>query len=307
MLITKALDNHEEMRLSAVKHSLQVYPLKSIASAHQAGLRAHTGVQPLKHKRYPDDGVIPMTIALGFRCVDGLVLGADSQFEEGEDKYDGDKLFSIPAPDNSGVLITGAGDFDAIRHCVRFLKDQGLVGCGSSLIDIKTIICNFIAGKNYATLLKCSGTFEMIVGIRSGTERATELLYICQQKISPEQRFKIIGSGSSISRFFSKYFWNPYMTIEMFSPFLLSIIKAAKINHVGVDGQTKVLGLPNENRPDKFTYLTQDEFLWGTFESLQKALLCAQNPGTSREDFEESLKVLLDGLNRRWLLSRPRD
>jgi hypothetical protein len=309
MIAAKGLDSENELCLTAVKH--RTCALSGLLPMHQPGLRAYTGLQTLKHKRYPVSGVRAMTIAAGFRCIDGIVIGADSQFEEGDAKYNGDKILHIPAPCNGELVITGAGDFDAIRHCAGFFKDRGLVSCGPRLVDLKGVISQFIAGNEYKNIIKDSkdtgNSFEMIIGVRSGSEQATDLLYVCQHKISSERRFKIVGSGSSISRFFSEFFWRHGITVDLLSPFVLSIVKAAKMNHAGVDGQTKVIGLSNVDRPGTWTYMPQDEFLWGTFAALQKSLLIAQNPTSTKPVFEQSLKDLLNLLNDRWVSSRSRE
>ena len=92
------------------------------------------GPQPLKHRRYPETGVRAMTIAAGFRCLDGVLIGADSRLESGDIKYDEDKTFMVPSKQSGFVVvITGAGDFEAIQHCVYLLDGSFFKNCDGSL------------------------------------------------------------------------------------------------------------------------------------------------------------------------------
>ena len=63
-----------------------------------------------------------MTIAVGFRCLDGVVLAADTliTFEGGTGKKYESKLFTVNAP--LGIYLTYAGDPDFAKELVRSLQ-----------------------------------------------------------------------------------------------------------------------------------------------------------------------------------------
>src|SRR5438445_13742032 len=60
-----------------------------------------------------------MTIAVGFKCVDGVVVGADSLYTEGIAKLYGQKIFSIPSNGHYALTIAGAGGVPSIKGVVR--------------------------------------------------------------------------------------------------------------------------------------------------------------------------------------------
>jgi hypothetical protein len=64
-----------------------------------------------------------MTIALGFRCIDGCVLAADSEWTYGGSlrKSEGSKIGGVVYPDGSIFVHTGAGEWDMMR---AFFEDS---------------------------------------------------------------------------------------------------------------------------------------------------------------------------------------
>src|ERR1017187_3226312 len=78
-----------------------------------------------------------MTIAAGFRCLDGILVGADSRLESGDVKYDEDKTFIVPSKRSDFiVVVTGSGDFEAIQHCVYLLDGSFFKQCDGSLSSV---------------------------------------------------------------------------------------------------------------------------------------------------------------------------
>ena len=62
------------------------------------------------------------TIAIGFRCADGIVLAADSRYSEGIAKLDGQKIFPIPSNGKYAVTVAGAGGVVSIKGAVREIR-----------------------------------------------------------------------------------------------------------------------------------------------------------------------------------------
>jgi 20S proteasome alpha/beta subunit len=67
-----------------------------------------------------------MTIAVGFKCVDGIVLGADTEWSVGDSKHTGTKASYLRFPDNKNPLlrvgIVGAGGGGPMLKLVTALK-----------------------------------------------------------------------------------------------------------------------------------------------------------------------------------------
>jgi hypothetical protein len=63
-----------------------------------------------------------MTIAIGFKCVDGIVLAADSLYTQGIAKLYGQKIFPIPSNGYYALTIAGAGGIPTLKGAVREIK-----------------------------------------------------------------------------------------------------------------------------------------------------------------------------------------
>src|SRR5690242_6632496 len=64
-----------------------------------------------------------MTIAAGFRCRDGIVLGTDTQYTLGGLlRADGPKLFNIAERSDLSMVIAGAGSVPFMRMAVEEIK-----------------------------------------------------------------------------------------------------------------------------------------------------------------------------------------
>lgn len=63
-----------------------------------------------------------MTIAVGFRCVDGVVLAADSLYTEGIAKLYGQKIFPIPSNGFYALTIAGSGGVPSLKGIVQQIE-----------------------------------------------------------------------------------------------------------------------------------------------------------------------------------------
>jgi 20S proteasome alpha/beta subunit len=84
-----------------------------------------------------------MTIAVGFRCVDGVVLAADSQYTEGLAKLYGQKIFPIPSNSYYALTIAGSGAVPSLKGIVGQIEEklQQQIGAKStSFSALKSIV-----------------------------------------------------------------------------------------------------------------------------------------------------------------------
>jgi 20S proteasome alpha/beta subunit len=63
----------------------------------------------------------PMTIAAGFRCLDGVVICTDSEHTAGQAKFYDKKIFEIKAR-NAVAYLAGAGDYAYIRTAAEEIE-----------------------------------------------------------------------------------------------------------------------------------------------------------------------------------------
>ena len=65
-----------------------------------------------------------MTIAVGFRCVDGVVLAADSLYTDGPAKLYGPKIFPIPSNGLYAMTVAGAGGVPSLKAIVQDIRGR---------------------------------------------------------------------------------------------------------------------------------------------------------------------------------------
>jgi 20S proteasome alpha/beta subunit len=80
-----------------------------------------------------------MTIAVGFKCVDGIVLAADSLYTEGDAKLYGQKIFPIPSNGRYALTIAGAGGVPSLKGIVREIEKRLESRIGRSAKDFSRL------------------------------------------------------------------------------------------------------------------------------------------------------------------------
>ena len=78
-----------------------------------------------------------MTIAAGFRCLDGVLLVADSKHNIGDASYSGPKIWEVECGESgSSIIVTGAGVDSAISDAVDYLRDDAAINGDSVSFEI---------------------------------------------------------------------------------------------------------------------------------------------------------------------------
>lgn len=125
-----------------------------------------------------------MTIAAGFRVANGILIGADTRIEEGNVKYEQNKVFDChESGTNCAVLLAGAGNFESISYCADLLRTHGFLGSTDHLHTLKERVLKFLETKRYRRLIERQapyGDFSAIVALRSGdgeTDRPAQFIW----------------------------------------------------------------------------------------------------------------------------------
>jgi len=237
-----------------------------------------------------------VTIAAGFRCLDGVLIGADSRLESGDVKYDEDKTFVIPSKHSHfEAIVTGSGDFEAIQHCVYLLDTNFFKDCDGSLSAIAGEIRRFSDSKAYRKLvdrLEAHLKPDLLIGLRSH-QGETDLLHLFDYKLHRVREYIAVGAGHSTGMFFSKWLYRPELDIEAFAPIAAQIFRAAKGTHVGCEGNTTLHRLYNAGKDDAMVApcapLRDEKLLWGLHDMLPSLLFCCADNRLSEDHFEQCL------------------
>lgn len=226
-----------------------------------------------------------MTLAVAFRCEDGILIGADSETWYGNAKVYQEKVFVIPEHKQKdgdyGVVLTGAGDFAVMSHCAQLLREKYLSRCDGALLSIQQSLRTFATSKDYREVVERqsgpSGVLtEFIVAIRS-VDCQTDLFHLRGLDYYPVQEYIAVGIGSEMAIFFSRWLYRPEATITIFAPLALQIVRAAKGHNPGVGGNTSIYKLFNAGHgaSEPLTSVSNDaEFLWGLHDMFRQVIGC---------------------------------
>jgi 20S proteasome alpha/beta subunit len=152
-----------------------------------------------------------MTIALGFRCQNGVVIASDSHYTQDISKTRGQKIFIIPTNGYYALTIGGAGGSNQIKWTVteiqHSLADE--VGARSStILEIRQII-ESVLRKSFVDHVDAAPLeeqrwleFGLLIGIWTPKERS--ILFKSQRDIVVQvdtPNHVTIGAGSYLTEY----------------------------------------------------------------------------------------------------------
>jgi hypothetical protein len=241
-----------------------------------------------------------MTIAAGFRVANGVLIGADTRIEEGNVKYEENKVFDCRDNQDDysyAVMLAGAGDFEAISHCADLLRSHGFSKSSDSICGLKESLLKFIEGKRYRRLnarMTATRWFTGIVALRSIVGE-TDILYLSGENLYPVPEYKCIGAGSETALFVSKWLYRRDLSVNVFLPMAIQIFRAAKGHNVGCDDATRIVRLYNAGTglddPQRSVW-GDTEYLWGVHDLLGSAIQGCFDLRVATEEFKAILRAL---------------
>jgi hypothetical protein len=244
-----------------------------------------------------------MTIAAGFRVSNGVIIGADTRIEEGNVKYEDNKVFNCldTAEEHLGYSVTfaGAGDFEALSHCADLLRDCKFGKTDRTLRAFKERLREFIEGKRYLRLndrLASTGGIAGIIALQSEAPRKTDLLYLSGENLYPIPEYKCIGAGSETALFVAKWLYKSSYPIRVFLPMAVQVFRAAKGHNAGCDDATRIIrlydqGVQLEETQCRFGSGDAD-YLWGMHDMLGASIRGCFDLTVPHSAFEETINTL---------------
>jgi len=238
-----------------------------------------------------------VTIAAGFRVANGVLIGADTRIEEGNVKYEQNKVFDCyDAGPNCAVLLAGAGNFESISYCADLLRTHGFLGSTDHLHTLKERVLKFLETKRYRRLIERhapDGDFSAIVALRSG-DGETDLLGLSGECLYPIPEYRCIGAGSETALFVSKWLYRRDYPIHTFVPMAIQVFRAAKGHNTGCDDSTRIVRLYNagSGSEPKRTVWGDTDYLWGVHDLLGSVIHGCFDLRVANEEFRASLRGL---------------
>lgn len=226
-----------------------------------------------------------MTIAVGFRCVDGIVLAADSQYTEGITKLDGPKIFPIPSNGHYGLTIAGAGGVHSIKGIARKLEQTLKENIGAnpaSVSELQEAIEDALSEyypKHIDSAPKGKRDdrdVQLLIAIWTA-KGATRLFETSRTSATEASYHRCIGTGSHLVEYLKDLFFPPgeHPTVEIAKPLAAYIVAMAKkyVHYCG--GWTEVRALLDDGTDDlgwKHEVRASEKYFNGFFRNLARLL-----------------------------------
>lgn len=191
---------------------------------------------PVVH-RYRDPLSPPeraVTIAVGFRCVDGIVIASDTQYTRGPFKTEGPKIFTVkpPARQDLALLIAGAGHVAFMKRAIEQME-SALSSCSANLgvNDVKVIIedelLTFFTKHVYPIPSYEGYGFELLIAVWTKQD-GFGLFKTTATTISAVATREVIGCGFDVVEYVLNLLYLSPITVEDATFVAVTCVKAAK-------------------------------------------------------------------------------
>lgn len=213
-----------------------------------------------------------MTLIIGAKCKDGVILVSDKRIVEGTDITTGTKISFLPL----GIIVAGAGIGEVIdkfneRIPVVFEERRKFnfeeMRKKDKTLNIDNIPYYF---RPYEFLEDCEGLIfdlsekykkPLQILVASGNIPYAELNYIDNENFLTSKRrtYISIGSGSPYANFILKKIWNEHLTMTEMAKICKVIINIVADSNIDtyVGNGTQIVFVPNVT--NNFNNLTEEE------------------------------------------------
>jgi 20S proteasome alpha/beta subunit len=257
-----------------------------------------------------------VTIAVGFKCKDGLVLATDTQYTRGIYKSHGPKLFDLfsaePLP-NLSVVVAGAGRVSFMKMAIAELEERLRLIPDPSFADVKNAVTHTLLDVFQTHIYPMpdykqdGAAFELILGVWTRRDGfglfQTESTSVNQELLG--SGYCSIGTGVALAGYALDLTYNPWVTQVENAKFLAAFcIKAAK-DYVGsCGGKTKIYTLQNNPSGFRSYHCLTDEvdeaeqYSEELFRTLKHLLVCLDPEGLVFADYMvgNSTKILTNSI-----------
>lgn len=280
-----------------------------------------------------------VTIGIGFKCSDGILLATDTQYTRGGIKSHGPKLFDLVEPvkhPDVSVLVAGAGSVPFMKLAIDKIEERLAKTADPSLDDVKVLVEDVLVRVFTDHIYpipeyKQSQDFELMLGVwtkRDGYGLFTTALTAVTQVAKEGTGYCCIGSGIPLSEYALELSYQDGLNVENAKFLAIFCIKAAK-DHVGsCGGATKIHTLTNDGMRDRVmrgNVAALEQYSEDLFNALKYVFKCLDfdnvyheamtfqaiealrhsifNFKVSQEKRKENVRAVVDGL--RSLISNP--
>jgi hypothetical protein len=222
-----------------------------------------------------------MTIATGFKCVDGIVLAADGLYTEGIAKLYGQKIFSIPSNGHYALLIAGAGGVPSLKGIVREIAKRLDARIGQRATDFSHLrsIVEGALGSYYPKHIDSApqdarddlGVQLLIAMWVSGS--GTRLFESCRTAAFEVEDYRCVGIGSHLAGYLNDIFFPPgeRPSVRIAEPIAAYIVGRSKHYVQFCGGRTFVRALLDDGTDERVwneEIRNSEDYIEGFFASV---------------------------------------
>lgn len=180
-----------------------------------------------------------MTIALGFRCINGLVLCADSLEEDGVTKRYVDKLWTYEVQDNWGIAIASAGEADLADSFTDGLKDV----FGNSDFNEVKLLSKLKTALRSVRRLYPDSQFGFLAAVFGVPTLYSKLFRVLDQSshLGPVRQYQALGIGGYLATFLASQLFSTSMCVEEGVRLGAFILARVKERTSGCGGPTSII------------------------------------------------------------------
>jgi 20S proteasome alpha/beta subunit len=198
-----------------------------------------------------------VTIGIGFKCNDGLVLATDTKYTEGDFKSHGPKLFQLLGPverPDLAVVIAGAGHVPFMKRAIEDIDSALRALSAPSTENVRTttesVLVAFYEKHVYPRPSHWwSAEFELILGVWTQTDGYV-MLSSNGTTVSPVVTLgtasTCIGLGKHVSEYALALVFQSTLSVENAKFMAAFAIKAAKDYVDSCGGETKIYTLKDD-------------------------------------------------------------
>lgn len=154
-----------------------------------------------------------MTLIIGARCTDGIILAADRKIMRGGEPDYMDKIFELEGVVLAFEGLTGIRDDFLLLLRSEMDRTRGF----TSLYEMKLVVEDIVAdlSKRYCERLGDEGSIGALLGGLSGISTgAAEVYYVHPQGYGESVRCRCSGHGAYYAHSFAKFLLGPGSSVE---------------------------------------------------------------------------------------------
>jgi len=224
-----------------------------------------------------------MTVAIGFKCTNGVALCADSLESGLGNKRIVPKLWCYQVAEEWGLAIASAGDGDLADSFNDNLESI----LGNSDFDEDRLMLKLRTSISQVRYSYPNDQFGMLIGVFGPTfPLSTKLYRVFGEHLGPVSRYQAIGAGAPIADLICSQIHTPLLDVAESTRLGILAIARAKEQIEGCGGPTSVLSFTTGSKDWKIMSRVEiekaeEEFSEDSFREHLQAYWVSKNPVSS--------------------------